>query len=301
MATQATVFCQNVNNFSLIGEYYRATGREPSAGGAVPVDPYRVVYFSSFSELVAKLLSEKKSYVVVVCHGTPENGIEVPFGPTSGKYHAGPLMYPLLHLVRQRKKGALNAALLADTAARGGITQTDLKKLVEDCFTIRNAPDICLRVHIRGCSIGRTSDSPFEGDSLSHIQRHREIFNSIEVTAPTVPMFFVRNVPYYPRDVKKFATSNAMLGRRFIYERPNLGPYLLDILKDGSSASSRGAVTQYADIASWAKIMHETKTTAATTSIVLAGLWPVQPDRNDVYFLAHEPGYSARINSTVVR
>jgi hypothetical protein len=303
MAVQATVFCQRISRFDLVARYYKETGHEPTKSGLIAVDGNSIVYFNTFVGLLEALIAHRKSHVVIVCHGTPEYGMEIPIAPETNR-NIGPQMYALLYMVRQLKNGGpIDAGLLKETASLSGLTQDRFKKLADLCFKIRNAPDIAVVAHIRGCEIGRTADSggPFVVETLSHIQRVRDIWNSSEVTAPTAPMFFGSVSPYYPRDVIKFADSNPVRGRRWIYnkkgERAGIGMFLFDI-NDSKASNPLGAVAEKADIARWAKIFHQTTVTTATTSIVFAGLWPIPPDGSVDYHLAHEPGYRGRLKST---
>ena len=283
MSVSGRVLRQNLPGFAVVDTYYRQAPQEPiHDDGVLPITRSEA-FGNTFRELVEAIIAKKIPRVVVVGHGSAQDGLLMAIMPGT-KVSIGPAMPRLLELVDSLDNTGkpTKSTKLGDAVSDWGVaSESDVLRLVKACWKVRWENGMAFQVHVRGCDIGAKRD---------HLRNLKKLFRSVAVTAPDAPMFYVTVRPRFPvPDFDKW--DPGVLGRRFEYTTQagaGVGPMILDCEYAGSKANSQAAVRKRSDIRPWAAHFHSNKGTPAADNFVVAGLYPW--DAN-VYFLAHEPAY----------
>jgi hypothetical protein len=277
------VLRQNLPEFQIVSQYYALAGFEPTLRGDLLVDR-TTTFNNNFKHLAEMILENKRSHVVVVAHGMPDMGLIMPIASTT-RVSVGYAMAKLAMLTDElQAKGSVDSQRLKNAATDWNLSQATITSLLQTCLKIRKTGDIGSVIHVRGCDIGA---------KLSHLRSMQRLFGASVVSAPDCAMFYVHLRPQ-TADAQATARTRTVLGRRFVYTRPGVSPFLIDIAYRGARADSYSAIAKLADLSHWKAHMYKKDSASANGHYIVAGLWPGD---QAVYFLAHESGYPSRIRA----
>ena len=275
MANVGIVLRPNLEAFGVISTYYASAPHEPTKKGTLPIDRV-ATYRPDFLSLLQMIAAVRRSHVVVVSHGSAYDGLILDIAPEVRQVCS--VCFPdLRRLVENwEQSGSLDLTAAREFSSKWKLRPDTGTLLAKACHTIRNTPEICVALHIRGCDIGR------DPENLRAIQ---QLLGCAVVSAPKCAMLYTIVRPV-PGDTASFA-QRAVLGRRRTFEDREAGRLILDLEKIGVKASSHAASA--AAIGKWARILLENpRAQTPHGAFAVSALYPFDVPG---YYLAHDPQY----------
>lgn len=294
--TEAAVYIGRINRADIIREYYERCGLE-TIGPTARVPVREIQSFTSFEDLVDKMLKRSEWVQVIVCHGTPEQGLLIPLAQGGSHTATGNVMKDLAALAQEnrclRPEHPAYAGRFQFVADGMGVKKETVARVAEKLGMLHSRGFI---VEIRGCRVGKDPDM---------LDGYRKAFGHM-TSAPTCRMFYLRIEPGRPPrgrtmdDLKSAQPARPQSRRRF-FSDPSLGtagPIIIDITDvDGHTNVQPAAFMNDPHHATdWANrlltIWRQAPTGAGNNRFVLPVMWD---DLESTFHLPLEPGYSSKL------
>jgi hypothetical protein len=269
---------QSESEFDVVKTYYDVAKREPTKRGDLDITSTEP-FTSNFLALARKFVAKQESHVVVAAHGNDDGLIMSISANTSDPANTDAIK-DLVAMVDEYPTFSSKVSLFATAHS---MTADEVRDLVTQCYTVRQANDNCVALHVRGCKIGAKDEN---------VVSLRKLFGSLVVSAPKCPMVYAPFTPKWSRpwdqDVAGWKAAHKPDTRRreFVDKAAGRSRLVLDVNYAVSSGTTQGVIVHADDLTKWADLIYNNNTHGTQHSMPIAAMWP-----DTGYYLPHESGY----------
>ena len=291
--------------------------------GFMRIHTSKITRFSTLEGLIDNILGSDTLLHIIICHGSPENGLILPFAKDYTPTATGQPIAKLAEMMRKLVHSAL------PVSEQVKLIQADLdnmwnamsmrekiaRRVTEKLIKLREKPPI---IFFQACNIG--ANRPL-------LLAYKQAFSALAMTAPAHRQFFVevfpnkkdhkslekvsREKPKKPKTRRRvFAPINSsLLGYNLDIEypawafnraptNPILEPLILDVTDiDGHTRISTDSYMEHVKpevLLEWAKELNGAYNTGGKRRFIVPLIW----DNNDTtYYCAKDMGYAERLTT----